>query len=90
MKSSPAVSCPRSRTSSSSRRARVSPWSVRICCSSTTRTLDMGREPGGDQDEAIAITSQEVYDRYMKYLVGCADFFRRGITNIGQFTLVKG
>jgi cyclopropane-fatty-acyl-phospholipid synthase len=25
----------------------------------------------------------------MKYLTGCADFFRRGITNIGQFTLVK-
>ena len=26
----------------------------------------------------------------MKYLTGCADFFRRGITNVGQFTLVKG
>jgi len=42
------------------------------------------------KDEAIAIQSQEVYDRYMKYLTGCADFFERGITNIGQFTLVKG
>lgn len=55
------------------------------------RTLDMWAENlVGAKDEAIAITSQEVYDRYMKYLVGCADFFRRGITNIGQFTLVKG
>jgi cyclopropane-fatty-acyl-phospholipid synthase len=25
----------------------------------------------------------------MRYLTGCADFFRRGITNVGQFTLVK-
>ena len=41
------------------------------------------------KDEAIAMQGQEVYDRYMKYLTGCADFFRRGITNIGQFTLVK-
>lgn len=39
--------------------------------------------------DAIALTSEEVYDRYMKYLTGCADFFRRGITNVGQFTLVK-
>ncbi len=55
------------------------------------RTLDMWSENLiAKKDEAIAITSQEVYDRYMKYLVGCADFFRRGITNIGQFTLVKG
>ncbi len=43
-----------------------------------------------NRDEAIAITSAEIYDRYMRYLTGCADFFRRGITNIGQFTLVKG
>ena len=55
------------------------------------RTLDMwAANLLAAQDEAIAITSQEVYDRYMKYLTGCADFFRRGITNIGQFTLVKG
>jgi cyclopropane-fatty-acyl-phospholipid synthase len=55
------------------------------------RTLDMWAENlAATREEAIAITSQEVYDRYMKYLTGCADFFRRGITNIGQFTLVKG
>jgi cyclopropane-fatty-acyl-phospholipid synthase len=55
------------------------------------RTLDMwAANLLAAQEEAVAITSQEVYDRYMKYLTGCADFFRRGITNIGQFTLVKG
>jgi cyclopropane-fatty-acyl-phospholipid synthase len=42
------------------------------------------------KDEAIAIQSEEVYDRYMHYLTGCADFFSRGITNVGQFTLTKG
>jgi cyclopropane-fatty-acyl-phospholipid synthase len=55
------------------------------------RTLDMWADNlAANRDEAVAITSDEVYDRYMKYLTGCADFFRRGITNIGQFTLVKG
>ena len=54
------------------------------------RTLDMwAANLLANHDEAIAITSPEVYDRYMKYLTGCADFFRRGITNVGQFTLVK-
>ncbi len=42
------------------------------------------------KNEAIAIQSQEVYDRYMKYLTGCAELFREGYTDICQFTLVKG
>ena len=40
------------------------------------------------RDEAIALMDEATYDKYQKYLTGCADFFRRGITNIGQFTLV--
>ena len=40
-------------------------------------------------EEAVAATSEEVYDRYMRYLVGCSDFFRRGISELGQFTLTK-
>ena len=55
------------------------------------RTLDMWAENlEATHDEAVAITDEPTYDKYMKYLTGCADFFRRGITNIGQFTLVKG
>ncbi len=42
------------------------------------------------KDEAIAIQSEEVYDRYMRYLTGCADLFREGYTDICQFTLTKG
>jgi cyclopropane-fatty-acyl-phospholipid synthase len=41
------------------------------------------------KEKAIAIQSQEVYDRYMHYLTGCENFFRKGISNVGQFTLVK-
>ena len=54
------------------------------------RTLDMwAAKLVARRDNAIAITSEEVYDRYLHYLTGCADFFRRGICNVGQFTLVK-
>ena len=42
------------------------------------------------QDEAIAIQSDEVYDRYMKYLTGCAKLFRDGYIDVCQFTLAKG
>ena len=42
------------------------------------------------RDEAIAITDEANYDRFIRYLIGCADFFRRSITDIAQFTLVKG
>ncbi|HET9889856.1 MAG TPA: cyclopropane mycolic acid synthase family methyltransferase [Mycobacterium sp.] len=42
-----------------------------------------------NKDQAIAIQSQEVYDRYMHYLTGCENFFRKGVCNVGQFTLVK-
>jgi cyclopropane-fatty-acyl-phospholipid synthase len=41
------------------------------------------------KDEAIAIQSQEVYDMYMKYLTGCANLFRKGYTDLNQFTLRK-
>jgi cyclopropane-fatty-acyl-phospholipid synthase len=54
------------------------------------KTLDIwAANLAANKEKAIAITSEEVYDRYMRYLTGCADFFRRGITNVGQFTLVK-
>ncbi|MDT5111234.1 MAG: cyclopropane-fatty-acyl-phospholipid synthase [Mycobacterium sp.] len=55
------------------------------------RTLDMwAANLEANRAEAIELTTPEIYDRYMHYLTGCADFFRRGITNVGQFTLVKG
>ncbi len=42
------------------------------------------------RDEAIAVQSEVVYDRYMRYLTGCAELFTEGYTDICQFTLRKG
>jgi len=54
------------------------------------RTLDTWAQAlEAHHDEAVAATSEEVYQRYMKYLVGCSDFFNRRISELGQFTLVK-
>jgi cyclopropane-fatty-acyl-phospholipid synthase len=54
------------------------------------RTLDTwATNLKANREAAIAIQSEEVYDRYMHYLTGCADLFRKDIVNVGQFTLVK-
>lgn len=54
------------------------------------RTLDIwAANLEANRERAIDIQSEEVYDRYMHYLTGCANFFRKGICNVGQFTLVK-
>ncbi|OBG92725.1 SAM-dependent methyltransferase [Mycobacterium sp. E3251] len=39
--------------------------------------------------EAIEIQSEEVYERYLKYLTGCAGAFRTGYIDCNQFTLEK-
>ena len=54
------------------------------------RTLDLWAEAlEAHRDEAIRIQSEEVYERYMKYLTGCAKMFRNGQTDVCQFTLEK-
>jgi cyclopropane-fatty-acyl-phospholipid synthase len=44
---------------------------------------------GARRDAAIAVQTEEVYDRYMKYLTGCAEMFRKGYIDVNQFTLHK-
>ena len=54
------------------------------------RTLDLWAEAlEAHQPEAIEIQSEEVYERYMKYLTGCAKMFRVGYIDVNQFTLEK-
>ena len=54
------------------------------------RTLDIwAANLEANRERAIAIQSEEVYDRYMRYLTGCANLFRKGISNVGQYTLTK-
>jgi cyclopropane-fatty-acyl-phospholipid synthase len=40
-------------------------------------------------EQAVAITSEEVYERYLHYLTGCRELFRDGYTDVCQFTLEK-
>ncbi len=54
------------------------------------KTLDMWAAAlEANRAQAIAIQSEKVYDRYMKYLTGCADLFRNGYTDVVQYTLEK-
>ena len=54
------------------------------------RTLDLWAQAlESRRDEAIEIQSEEVYERYMKYLTGCANSFRTGYIDVNQFTLEK-
>ena len=54
------------------------------------RTLDFWAEAlEAHKDEAIEMQSEEVYERYMKYLTGCAKAFRIGYVDCNQFTLEK-
>lgn len=53
-------------------------------------TLDLwARALESRHDEAVALASEEVFQRYMRYLTGCAENFRRGLIDLQQFTLVK-
>jgi cyclopropane-fatty-acyl-phospholipid synthase len=54
------------------------------------RTLDLWAAALQEhQSEAVRIQSDEVYERYMKYLTGCAWAFRAGYIDVNQFTLGK-
>jgi cyclopropane-fatty-acyl-phospholipid synthase len=54
------------------------------------KTLDLWAEAlEAHKDQAIEIQSEEVYERYMKYLTGCAKAFRMGYIDCNQFTLEK-
>jgi cyclopropane-fatty-acyl-phospholipid synthase len=54
------------------------------------KTLDMWADVlESFKSEAIEVQSEEVYERYMKFLRGTADGFRIGYVDINQFTLNK-
>jgi cyclopropane-fatty-acyl-phospholipid synthase len=54
------------------------------------RTLDLWAIAlQANMKQAIAIQSREVYDRYLKYLIGCAKLFHDGYIDVNQFTLER-
>jgi cyclopropane fatty-acyl-phospholipid synthase-like methyltransferase len=48
------------------------------------RHLGQGIQAHGD--DAIAARSEEIYDRYLWYLTGCADIFKNRYIDINRFT----
>ena len=51
-------------------------------------TLDRWADALADaKEQALALTSQTVYDRYQKYLTGCAGQFRKGTIDVMQFCM---
>lgn len=71
-------------------KARFSVENVQLLQRHYERTLNIwAANLAANKEKAIALQSQEVYDRYMHYLTGCENFFRKGISNVGQFTLYK-
>ena len=42
-----------------------------------------------NKDEAIAATSEEIYNRYMKYLRGCEHYFTDEMIDVSLVTYLK-
>lgn len=73
------------------RRAGFETTGVQSLRTHYARTLDCWSAAlAANRDPAVALQSEEVYARYLRYLTGCADMFRDGYTDVCQFTLVKG
>ncbi|NKY84378.1 cyclopropane mycolic acid synthase family methyltransferase [Nocardia veterana] len=54
------------------------------------RTLDLWAQNLREhRDEAIDLTSRTVYERYLRYLTGCAELFRDGYIDVRQHLLVS-
>ncbi len=54
------------------------------------RTLDCWAENlARNKERALQLVSQEVFDRYERYLTGCAHYFRTGHCDVVQFSLQK-
>ncbi|WP_213575786.1 cyclopropane mycolic acid synthase family methyltransferase [Rhodococcus sp. USK13] len=52
------------------------------------RTLDSWATALAEhREEAITAASEQIYDTYMKYLSGCANYFRDGYIDVMQFSL---
>ena len=86
------VRCPATKTSSNTPATPGSRWRrPDLLSPHYVRTLDIWAQNLEEhRDDAIAVTSEQIYERYMRYLMGCSDFFQRGICEVGQFALVKG
>ena len=60
-------------------RVDLAAWTLRI----------WGDSLESNRDKAIEVTSEEVYNRYMKYLRGCRDFFADECLDCSLVTYLK-
>jgi cyclopropane-fatty-acyl-phospholipid synthase len=80
--------CVPERIESMARRNGLNVYHVQSLGLHYARTLDCWAERlASARVQAIALTSQTVYDRYQKYLNGCADKFRKGTIDVMQFCM---
>ncbi|BBZ45865.1 methoxy mycolic acid synthase MmaA3 [Mycobacterium parmense] len=72
------------------RKAGFEVTGVQSLQSDFAQTLDLWSEAlRARRDEALEMQSEATYDRYMRYLTGCAKAFRTGYVDCNQFTLQK-
>jgi len=80
--------CPPERIESLAQAAGFDVYHVQSLGLDYARTLDCWAERLAEaKDKALALTSQTVYDRYRKYLTGCAEQFRKGTIDVRQFCM---
>lgn len=80
--------CAPERISSLAKQAGFNVYHIQSLRSHYARTLDCWSENLAEaRDTAIGLTSQTVYDRYQKYLKGCAEQFRNGTIDVMQFCM---
>jgi cyclopropane-fatty-acyl-phospholipid synthase len=80
--------CPPGRVVDHARRAGVEVLAQQSLQPHYARTLDLwAARLAAARTEAVALTSEENYDAHMRYLTGCARYFRSGHIDVVQFTL---
>jgi cyclopropane-fatty-acyl-phospholipid synthase len=83
--------CPPERIESLAQRSGFDVYHVQSLRLDYARTLDCWAEQlANARQQALALTSQTVYDRYQKYLTGCAEQFRKGTIDVRQFCMRSG
>ena len=70
-------------------RRRVSLTRRHRCGRTTSRPSIWGETLESHKDEAIEVASEEVYNRYMKYLSGCEHYFADEMLDCSLVTYLK-
>jgi len=67
----------------------LSPKRFRCARTTSRRCASGGDTLESNKDKAIEVTSEEVYERYMKYLRGCEHYFTDEMLDVRLVTYLK-